>query len=64
MNCWYAWARSVAAGSLSTGIPSARSPLSRPGESWDTTTRSGLYEAMASTFGLFPSSVVTGVPWG
>ena len=45
-------------------MPSEWSWWLSPGVSCDTITRSGLYEAIASTLGLFPSMLVIGVPGG
>ena len=64
MNCAYSCDRLAAAGSLTTGIANAPSWVSRLVGSSDSTTRSGLYDAMASTLGLLSSRLVRGAPGG
>ena len=62
--CAYAAARVATAGSISTGMPSLASPLTRPPEFCEATTRDGLYLAIASMFGVRPDRLVFGTPAG
>jgi hypothetical protein len=47
-----------------TGIRSRPSDSTKPRGLYDVTTRSGRYDAMASTFGVKPESVVVGALFG
>ena len=62
--CWYAPANVFGASWKMTGIRSRLSDSTRPRGLYDVTTRSGRYEAIASTFGVKPESVVFGAFFG